>query len=66
MRKTNKKNYKKAEKMYPYLDHASGYRMNGTPHHLVEQLDKLDIQEFTIALEYWMNQFNFTNEQGPT
>jgi hypothetical protein len=64
-KKMNKKNRKKAEMMYPYLNHASGYRMNGTPHYLVEQLDKLNIEEFTIALEYWMNRFNFTNEQGP-
>jgi hypothetical protein len=46
--------------------HTSGYRMNGTPHYLVEQLDKLNIEEFTSALEYWMNRFNLTNEQGPT
>jgi hypothetical protein len=65
MKKMNKKNHKKAEMMYPYLDHASGYRMHGTPHYLVEQLDKLNIEEFIIALEYWMNSFNFTNEQCP-
>jgi hypothetical protein len=52
--------------MYHYLDYASGYRMKGMPHYLVEQLDKLDIKEFTFALEYWMNHFNFTNEQGST
>jgi hypothetical protein len=27
MKKMNKKNHKKAEMMYPYLDRASGYRM---------------------------------------
>jgi hypothetical protein len=65
MKKTNKKNHKLAEKTNHYVNYVSGYRKKGIPQHLVKQLDKLDIQEFTTALEYWMNQLNFTNEHDP-
>jgi hypothetical protein len=50
MKKTNQKNHKKAEKMYHYVDYVSGYRMKGIPPYLVEQLDKLDIQESPLPL----------------
>jgi hypothetical protein len=53
--------------MSQYVDYATGHRMKGMPHHLFsEQLDKLDNKEFTIALEYWMNHFNFSKEQDST
>jgi hypothetical protein len=65
-KKTNKKNNKKTEKMSHYVEYAGRYRMKGMYHYLVEQLDKLDIEEFTIALKYWMDHFNFPKEQDTT
>jgi hypothetical protein len=65
-RKINEKNYNKEQKMSRYLGYVTGYRTKGMPHNLVKQFDKLDLEEFTIALEYSMNHFNFTKERDST
>jgi hypothetical protein len=47
-KKINKKNYNKDRQMCQYLGFVDNVRR---AHYLVEQLDKLDIEEFTNALE---------------
>jgi hypothetical protein len=31
-------------------------------HHMIEELEKLTVQKFNIALDYWMNELNFNEE----
>jgi rhodanese-related sulfurtransferase len=56
--KRDKKSYKKPHfnKKKSLVD---GYRKDGMPAYLVKDLDRLDTEEFEVALNYWMNNFNF-------
>ncbi len=73
-----KKNYQSAPLKYgkgssaptntkskPNKDNSGmGYRKEGMPRHLVKELDILDTMEFEIALDYWMEHFNFVYQSN--
>lgn len=45
-------------------NYEAGYREEGMPRHLIQELDVLDIKEFEVALDYWMNHYNFSGSSN--
>jgi hypothetical protein len=57
-KKTNER--KRKDKSLPKQNSTKRKPSNEkVPHHLVQDLNNLSTQEFQIALDYWMNHFNF-------